>query len=112
METRMEPRLEPLKFASSSQMSVRLSTFDGELPVVIVVERSSIDDYFRLTSSTDQQRLGIVNANLDAIAAIAEDRHRRRMWSEGQSNWAGRKRQIVLRLEDLSRTQLHLPNKA
>jgi hypothetical protein len=39
-------------------------------------------------------------------------RHRRRMWNEGQSNWGGRKRRIVLSLEDLGRTQLHLPNEA
>ena len=93
--------LESLQIVSSSDLSVRLRTFDGEFPVNVVVERSAIDDRFGLSASTKQLRRDIVAANLETIAKIAAERHRRRMWSEGQSNWGGRYRQIVLRLNDL-----------
>src|SRR5271165_639838 len=56
--------LEPLQIVSSSDLSVRLRTFDGEFPVNVVVERSAIDDRFGLSSSSKQLRRDIVEANL------------------------------------------------
>ncbi len=102
----MRSGLEPLQIVSSSQLSVRLRTFDGELPVNVVIERSAIDDRFALSTSTPQLRRDIVEANLEPIATIVSERHRRRMWTEGQSNWGGRYRQIVLRLSDLTEAPL------
>ncbi len=93
---------------SSSDLSVRIRTFDGEFPVVIAIERSAIDDYFHLTSSTKEFRRSIVTLNFEAIISIAADRHRRRMWTEGQSA-GSRFRQIVLREADLQGSKLQLP---
>jgi DNA-binding XRE family transcriptional regulator len=105
----MESYFQSLRFVSSSIASVRLQTFDGELPVTIVIEREAINDHFGLSATTDQQRWEIVEANLGTITAIAVDRHQRRIWTEGASNWGGKYRQIVLREEDLKRAELHLP---
>jgi hypothetical protein len=74
--------------------------------VNVVIERSAIDDRFALSASTPQLRRDIVEANLEPIATIVSERHRRRMWTEGQSNWGGRYRQIVLRLSDLTEAPL------
>ena len=84
----MASKLEPLKFVSTSQLSVQLRTFDGDAPVVVVVERKAIDDHFGLSGSTPTQRKVIVEANLATIARIVENRHARRMWTEGQLSGA------------------------
>jgi hypothetical protein len=105
----MSSALEPLQVVSSSQLSVWLRSYDGELPVQVVVERSAIDDYFGLSGSTNEFRRKIVEANLEQIMAIAAERHRRRMWTEGQSNIGGRYRRIVLRQQDLRNAELNLP---
>jgi transcriptional regulator with XRE-family HTH domain len=101
--------LEPLQIVSSSDMSVRLRTHDGELPINVVVERSAIEDHLQLSGSTAEVRRQIIEANLAVVTAIATDRHRRRMWSEGQSNHGGRYRQIVIREQDLRGAVLRLP---
>jgi hypothetical protein len=83
----MSSKLEPLQFVSTSQLSARFRTHDGELHVVVHVERKAIDDHFRLSKSTPEQRKAIAEANLGMISKIAEIRHAARMWSEG--NQAG-----------------------
>jgi transcriptional regulator with XRE-family HTH domain len=108
-EVGMESYFQPMRFVSTSIASVRLQTFDGELPVNVVINREAINDYFGLAATTDQQRWEIVEANLGTITALAVDRHRRRIWTEGSSNWGGKYRQIILREEDLKKAELHLP---
>jgi hypothetical protein len=61
--------IEPLRVASSSMLSVRLRSADNGLRINISVERSAIDDHFRLASSTADLRRRIVEANLAAFAA-------------------------------------------
>ena len=91
--------LQPLTFVSTSQLSVRFRSFDGEFPVLVHVERKAIDDHFRLSKSTAEQRKSIAEANLETITEIAKRRHAARMWSEGTSS-GSRFRQIVIREED------------
>ena len=95
-------KLEPLRFVSTSQLSVCFRTHDGELPVVVHIERKALDDHFRLTSSTPDQRKKLAEANIGIISEIAATRHSARVWSEGQSA-GGRFRQIVITEEDFKR---------
>lgn len=84
-EGSMETELDPLTIISSSQLAVRLRTSDRQQPINVVVERSAIDDYFRLSASTDQQRWDIIQANLPAISKIANERYRQKTYTMGQS---------------------------
>lgn len=104
----METELDPLTITNSSQHSVRLRTSDRRQPIIVVVERSAIDDYFPLSTSTDQQRWDIIQANLAATSQIANERYRQRTYTMGQS--AGPKFiQIVIRSSDLSSVELTMP---
>jgi transcriptional regulator with XRE-family HTH domain len=101
--------LEPLHVVSSSDLSVRLRTSDGQYPIVVAIERSAIDDHFRLSGSSRQSRRDIVEANLPAVFAIAIARYQARTYSIGQS--AGTKfLQIVIRENDLKGHDLKLPS--
>jgi hypothetical protein len=94
--------LQPLTFVSTSQLSVRFRSFDGEMPVVVHIERKAIDDHFQLSKSTAEQRKAVAEANLATITEIAKRRHAARMWSEGTSS-GSRFRQIVIREGDFGR---------
>jgi transcriptional regulator with XRE-family HTH domain len=101
--------LKPLHVVSSSDLSVRLRTSDGEYPIVVAIERSAIDDHFRLSSSSKQLRRDIVESNLSEIFTIAIARYKARNYSIGQS--AGTKfLQIVMRENDLKGRGLKLPS--
>jgi hypothetical protein len=105
----MLPGLEPLKFARASNLYVRLKSFDGETPVVVTIERKTIDGLFGLSSSTETQRVNIVMSNLAAIFDIIKRRHDLRSWTEARINCA-RVRQMVLSEEDFSDSNLVLPS--
>ena len=104
----MSSKLEPLKFANASNVCVRLKSFDGEMSVVVSIERRTIEDLFNLSSSTEKQRVNIVMSNLAAIFDIVKQRHARRAWTEVTINRA-RVRQIVLRDEDFRGSILVFP---
>jgi hypothetical protein len=104
----MLPGLEPLKFARASNLYVRLKSFDGETPVVVTIERKTIDGLFGLSSSTDKQRVNIVMSNLAAIFDIVKQRHGLRSWTEATINCA-KVRQMVLSEEDFHDSNLVLP---
>ena len=53
----MSSKLEPLKFANASNVCVRLKSFDGEMSVVVSIERRTIHDLFNLSSSAEKQRV-------------------------------------------------------
>ena len=97
-----------MRIVSSSDLSVRLRTSDGSLPVNVVVERSAIDDYFRLSASTKHLRRDIIEFNLGAIEGLAIERYRRREYTTGQLSGT-RYLQILLALADLQKTDLSLP---
>jgi hypothetical protein len=73
-----ESDLEPLAIVSSSAQSVRLRSSDGHTPIEVVIECKVLEDYFRLSSSSAQERLDIVKANLEAIMAAVTGRYRHR----------------------------------
>ena len=104
----MSSKLEPLKFANASNVCVRLKSFDGEMSVVVSIERRTIDDLFNLSSSAEKQQVNIVMSNLAAIFDIVKQQHARRAWTEVTINRA-RVRQIVLRDEDFRGSILVLP---
>jgi hypothetical protein len=104
----MASKLEPLKFAESSNLSVTLNSFDGEGPVVVVIERKALEDLFELQSSTEKRRMKIVLGNLEAISLVVEQRYAQRNWTERITAGA-RVKQIVLREADLRAADLVLP---
>jgi transcriptional regulator with XRE-family HTH domain len=105
----MASKLEPLRFAAASNLSVTLNSFDGEGPVVVLVERKALDDLFGLSRSTENQRIKIVTKNLDAISRVVEQRYAQRNWTERHTAGA-RVKQIVLRDADLRAANLKLPS--
>jgi hypothetical protein len=99
----------PLRVTSSSELSVRLSYSIGGPPVVVHIERSAIDDALRLTNASKNFRWKIIEANLDRILPIVERRNQDGNYSVGSSG-GSTFRQIVLRLDDLMRAKLRLPD--
>jgi hypothetical protein len=85
---------------------VRLKSFDGEMSVVVSIERKTNDDLFKLSPSTEKRRINMVMSNLAAISDIVRQRHARR--AEVTINRA-KVRQIVLRDEDFRGSNLVLP---
>jgi transcriptional regulator with XRE-family HTH domain len=97
-----KPEFEPFKISKSSDASITIETFDGEMPIRIVVEKSAIDSHFGVPASTRKFRREIVEANLNKIKEVAIDLHRQWRWTKKQSA-KGMYRRIVIRNEDLNR---------
>src|SRR5258708_1175884 len=96
----LESGLNDLEIISSSNLAVRLRASDRNVPIVISIERSDIDDYFRLDSSTKEKRRDIVEVNLRAFADISRDRFEHNIYSIGHLDGM-QLIQIVLTFSDL-----------
>lgn len=96
----------PLTILSSSAYSVRLKTSDADGPIVVVVERSAIDDRLGLDVSTDDLRWDIVQENSGVLADIVRAKVAKHTWTQVAN---GRPRQVVIRIEDLREVLFRAP---
>ncbi len=106
----MPDSLKPLKILSSSIFWVRLSTYDDDGTIVVVVKRSAIEDRLQVKTATDLERESIIRANMDVLQNIVDSRASRREWSVASGS-AGPIRQIFIRENDLRDCDFHLPRR-
>lgn len=88
----------------------KLKSFDGAFPVVVSIERKALDDLFKLSSSTDKQRIKIAMSNLAEISDIVRRRHARRDWIDVTMKRV-RVRHIVLEDEDYHWREFGAPSR-